>query len=84
MGGIPEIFGPQKDLLLPPGDGDSVSRAMRKALQDPATHMSQAETLHRRVAEQFNIGQMVDKVCSFYEDVLMTRSSKEVLKESAA
>ena len=36
VGGIPEIFGPQKDLLLPPDDADSVAKAMRKALQDPA------------------------------------------------
>ena len=84
VGGIPEIFGPQKDLLLPAGDGDAVCRAMREALQDPARHVSQAETLHQRVASQFSAARMVENVCGFYEDVLISRQAVEVQRQSAA
>ncbi len=84
VGGIPEIFGPQKDLLLPPGDEDSVAKAMRAALQDPARHMSQAETLHARVAEQFNVELMVEKICAFYDTILLARPRAGYRRKSAA
>ncbi|MEM7427227.1 MAG: glycosyltransferase family 4 protein [Pseudomonadota bacterium] len=84
VGGIPEIFGPQKDLLLPPDAEAAVARAMRQALQDPARHLSQAETLHARIAREFNVDVMVDKISAFYDTVLAAHNSAEIRQKSAA
>ncbi|HZN29090.1 MAG TPA: glycosyltransferase family 4 protein, partial [Xanthobacteraceae bacterium] len=34
VGGIPEIFGPDADALVPPGDPAALARAIRRAMQD--------------------------------------------------
>ena len=84
VGGIPEIFGPQESTLLPPDDESSVAKAMRAALQDPAKQLSQAETLHQRVAEHFNVNRMVGNICSFYEMVLAPRLEVKISRKSVA
>jgi len=69
VGGIPEIFGPYAHRLLPPGDADSLARAMLKVLEDPGAAHGEAETLRRHAASHLRVSQMVQATIDFYEQI---------------
>lgn len=75
VGGIPEIFGPHADVLLPPGDASALARAMEEFMADPAPAHAQAEILRAHVGRHLTVSQMVDAVIDFYGEVLRAAPS---------
>jgi glycosyltransferase involved in cell wall biosynthesis len=66
VGGIPEIFGPHSDRLMPPGDAGKLAEAIRKALADPAGIRASAQALRDRVRAEFSAEVMVAAVLAAY------------------
>jgi glycosyltransferase involved in cell wall biosynthesis len=72
VGGIPEIYGPLSDALLPPQDAEVLARAVAATLDDPGAAAETARRLRERVAENFSVENMVDGVLAGYRDALET------------
>jgi glycosyltransferase involved in cell wall biosynthesis len=70
VGGIPEIYGPAGDTLIPPGRVDALARAIAQALDDPAGSEQRAQELRGRVAAGFSVDTMVDGVLDGYRAAL--------------
>jgi glycosyltransferase involved in cell wall biosynthesis len=66
VGGIPEIFGPLADLLVPADDATALSAAIARTLDGPDDTSRNAETLRRRIEEGFTTGTMVESVLQAY------------------
>jgi glycosyltransferase involved in cell wall biosynthesis len=66
VGGIPEIYGPLTDTLVPAGDVQALADAIAKALANPKQAAEIAQTLRQRVATSFSVDAMVDGVLSAY------------------
>ena len=64
VGGIPEIYGPLADALIPPDDVAALARAIAAALDGPAPDVT--ARLRDRAAKSFTIDAMVDGVVSAY------------------
>lgn len=64
VGGIPEIYGPLADALVPANDAAALARAIAAALDRPAPEA--AAKLRDRVAKSFTVEGMVDGVVSAY------------------
>jgi glycosyltransferase involved in cell wall biosynthesis len=67
VGGIPEIFGPYADRLVPPGDIAALARAIGAAIENPAVSLDQAAALRARIAEKFSAAAMVDSILGAYQ-----------------
>jgi glycosyltransferase involved in cell wall biosynthesis len=65
VGGIPEIFGPDVE-LVPPEDPPRLAKAIAAALDDPAGARAAAERLRRRVRQSFSQDAMVEGVLAGY------------------
>jgi glycosyltransferase involved in cell wall biosynthesis len=70
VGGIPEIFGPFADRLLPPGDARALAGAMLEFLENPEHAESISEAICERVRSRFRVSQMVDAISEFYSGIL--------------
>ena len=66
VGGIPEIFGPGADALIPPGDPAALARAIATALRDPAAGRDAAVRLRERVRTAFSADAMTEGVLAAY------------------
>jgi glycosyltransferase involved in cell wall biosynthesis len=75
VGGIPEVFGPQSDRLVPPGDAGALAAAIRVALDDPARLRNEALTLQARVKAEFSADVMTEGVLAAYAEALRARRS---------
>jgi glycosyltransferase involved in cell wall biosynthesis len=64
VGGIPEIYGPLADALIPANDVAALARAIAAALDSPAPQVT--AKLRDRVAKSFTVEGMVDGVVSAY------------------
>jgi glycosyltransferase involved in cell wall biosynthesis len=69
-GGIPEIFGPLSEHLVPKGDPAALAGAIAKALDDSKGAAEFAQAMRARVAEHFSIASMVDGVLAAYAEAL--------------
>lgn len=69
VGGIPEIFGPYADQLLPAGDPHALAKAMLSVLQDPVGASSNAERLRQHAQSHLRVSQMVNETIEFYEEL---------------
>lgn len=67
VGGIPEIFGPLNNLLLPPNDSAALAVAMIDILENPASALAQVKSLQNHVKQHFLLSTMVDKTNCFYQ-----------------
>ena len=75
VGGIPEIFGPYADRLIPCDDAERLSRAMIEALSSGEDERRQrAGEVADFVASRFSIANMVDSVIAGYRDALAARA----------
>ncbi|MCB1477139.1 MAG: glycosyltransferase family 4 protein [Rhodobiaceae bacterium] len=72
VGGIGEIFGPQKDRLLPAGDAQALATALAELVAHPIEAQARARRLKERVADQFSQDRMVEGVLNAYEQALAT------------
>jgi glycosyltransferase involved in cell wall biosynthesis len=70
VGGIPEIYGPLSDALVPPQDAPALARAIGAALDNPAATIETARLLRERVAASFSVDTMVDGVLAGYQAAL--------------
>jgi glycosyltransferase involved in cell wall biosynthesis len=70
VGGVPEIYGPLSDRLVPPHDPPALARAIAATLDDPAGAAETARALRERVAASFSVQTMVDGVLAGYRDAL--------------
>ena len=72
VGGIPEIFGPFADRLIPCDDVERLATEMIEALSTPLErHRERAEELVEFVASRFTIGTMVDAVMAGYREAMV-------------
>ena len=68
VGGIPEIFGPQADHLVPPADVAALAQSIAAAVSDPARARNEALTLRTRVQSGFSADAMTDAVLAAYAE----------------
>jgi glycosyltransferase involved in cell wall biosynthesis len=70
VGGIPEIFGPEAESLVPPGDDAALAAAMTAALTDRATVRARAARLQADATNRFSIEAMAAGIESLYDRAL--------------
>jgi len=70
VGGIPEIFGPDANQLVPPGNANTLAQAIANALKDPAGAQERVERLRARIREQFSVEMMTEAVLAGYHEAL--------------
>jgi glycosyltransferase involved in cell wall biosynthesis len=66
VGGIPEIFGPLADQLVPPGNAAALSAAMQDFLEAPGASEAVVARLHARVRESFSADHMSARIAALY------------------
>lgn len=76
VGGIPEIFGPHGDELIPPADPLALAEAIRRTMAEPeAARLAQAEALRQFVKDRFALPRMVEGGLDAYQAALGTRAN---------
>jgi len=73
VGGVPEIFGPQTDKLIPPDDVAALVGAITFALDYPNEMRSEAEILKTRVRSEFSVRTMVECNLAAYREAIAAR-----------
>ena len=77
VGGIPEIFGPYRDRLIPPDDAGALADALYRKLTAPTEQSrSEADQLAAFVATRFSLSGMAEGVLSAYHEALAAKSRK--------
>jgi glycosyltransferase involved in cell wall biosynthesis len=70
VGGVPEIFGPQSDSLIPPNDVDALTAAIANAVAAPAEVMRVSQLVRARVRAEFSLSAMVEGGLAAYRDAI--------------
>jgi glycosyltransferase involved in cell wall biosynthesis len=70
VGGIPEIFGPVAERLVPPDDAAALRTAMQRFLSEPDVMRREAATMLAHVRTSFSAAHMVDQVEALYRELL--------------
>jgi len=70
VGGIPEIYGPLAEDLVPPENAEALAGAIERVLDHPDSAAARAASLQRRVAASFSLQAMADGVLNAYADGL--------------
>lgn len=70
VGGIPEIFGPLSDRLVPPNDAKALRAAMQAALDDPITAQAGMQQLLAHIESGFSLATMAGAIEALYHSVL--------------
>jgi glycosyltransferase involved in cell wall biosynthesis len=73
VGGIPEIFGPHADELVPPGDADALAAAIDRLLADPVAARNAAAARRDWLAARFSIDVMQRTIERLYWEILAPR-----------
>jgi glycosyltransferase involved in cell wall biosynthesis len=74
VGGVPEIFGPFSDRLIPCDDAPALANAIRALLDEaPAVRAAKSAELADYVGGHFSLSNMVDGVIAGYRDALARR-----------
>jgi glycosyltransferase involved in cell wall biosynthesis len=73
VGGVPEIFGPQADALIPPEDVAALAGAIAATLDDPAQTHRVAAAVRTRVRGEFSSTTMVEAGLAAYREALAMR-----------
>jgi glycosyltransferase involved in cell wall biosynthesis len=72
VGGIPEIFGPLSNTLVPPSDAPALAMAIGQTLDRPEAIVELTRKLRDRVQASFSVESMVDGVLGAYQTGLET------------
>ncbi len=72
VGGIPEIFGPASDRLIPPGDAPALASAMAAIRDEPETAKAEAVALRNQVQPVFSFDAMASSINHAYRAVTMS------------
>jgi len=70
VGGIPEIYGPLTNTLVPPGDANAMATAIATSLDNPQAAAEIAQKISARVAASFSRESMVDGILAGYRETL--------------
>ena len=70
VGGIPEIFGPTADALVPANDADALRKAMQAALDDPAATIAEMERRLAHIESHFALTTMTGAIEALYQSAL--------------
>jgi glycosyltransferase involved in cell wall biosynthesis len=70
VGGIPEIYGPLTNTLVPAGNVAALADAIAQAIENPKAAAEIAQELRVRVATSFSVDTMVEGVLSAYRQAL--------------
>jgi glycosyltransferase involved in cell wall biosynthesis len=73
VGGVPEIFGPQADALIPPEDVAALAGAIAAALDDPGHAQRVAAAVRTRVRGEFSSTVMVEAGLAAYREAIAMR-----------
>jgi glycosyltransferase involved in cell wall biosynthesis len=80
VGGVPEIFGPYRDRLIPPDNPGALADALYRTLSAPREGLqAEADQLAAFVAARFSLSGMADAVIAAYHEALATKSRKPKL-----
>jgi glycosyltransferase involved in cell wall biosynthesis len=80
VGGIPEIFGPYRDRLIPPNHPEALADALFRTLSAPIDELrAEADQLAAFVATRFSLCGMADGVIAAYREALAAKSRKSGL-----
>jgi glycosyltransferase involved in cell wall biosynthesis len=74
VGGIPEIFGPEADELIPPDAPGTLAEVMTARLKKPRASMT--ARLRERIAASFTVAAMTDGVLKAYEMAFEQRAGR--------
>jgi glycosyltransferase involved in cell wall biosynthesis len=72
VGGIPEIYGPLSNTLVPPVDAAALAQAIVQTLDHPDATAEIARQLREQVQAAFSVDTMVDGVLSAYQTAIET------------
>lgn len=75
VGGLPEILGPQADLLVPPGDSAALAESLRNSVNHFETMTANAALLRTRIRTNFALKDMVENGISAYRAALAADKS---------
>lgn len=81
-GGIPDVVSPESGILVPPGDGEALSRAIVALLESEDLRAKMGEAGARRAAD-FAIGRTVERTRAVYESLLHKEGKRGSTRESA-
>jgi glycosyltransferase involved in cell wall biosynthesis len=70
VGGIPEIYGPLTNTLIPPEDAAALASAITNSLDNPVGTAKIAQQISARIAASFSRDTMVDGVLAGYHDAI--------------
>ncbi len=70
VGGIPEIFGPTADELVPSGDAEALRMAMQAMLDDPVAAKKSMEQRLAHIETHFSIAAMTDSIEALYHSLM--------------
>jgi len=84
VGGIPEIYGPLADTLVPPHDPDALAAAIVRTLDHPQQSEIRAAALRARIAQSFTVDGMVEGVLAAYAETLAISAPKQAEYEQFA
>jgi len=70
VGGVPEIYGPLSDRLVPPENAPALATAIAGTLDGPTKAADTARELRDRVSAGFSVQTMVDGVLAGYRDAI--------------
>src|SRR5262249_49939982 len=76
VGGVPEIFGPRADELVPPGDAAALAAAIDHMLADPAAALHAAADRREWLMPRFHIDVMQEQVEKLYRMVLDQKETR--------
>ena len=76
VGGIPEIYGPLSNTLVPPLDSAALAQAIGRALDHPDVMAEITRKLRQQVQTSFSVETMVDGVLAAYQTALETLGSQ--------
>jgi len=67
VGGIPEIYGPFTNTLVPKENAGALATAIARCMDNPAEAADLAKKISARVAQSFSLAAMVDGVLAAYD-----------------
>jgi glycosyltransferase involved in cell wall biosynthesis len=82
VGGVPEIFGPRADELVPPGDSAALADAIDRILANPAQAAHDAKVRREWLLPRFHIDVMQEQVEKLYRSVLDRTAARTAPRET--
>jgi glycosyltransferase involved in cell wall biosynthesis len=74
VGGVPEMFGPFAEDLVPAGDAGVLAAALRSTLDNPEPALRRAQRLKERVFTHFSAARMAQDITHFYAELQARRA----------